>query len=174
MKRTHRKKTRGQALVEFALVFPIIMLVIFGIIDFGWMIFNYAQLYNGMREALRFGSVAGFSTPEQYKECQAIRQRVIDLAGLSGVKQQNITIKYDNGDPAAVFGACPYTKASATIGTDVNQDITREIDAPDRIFIDIEVTVPFLTPFIRPMVPGGGIPMSIRAARTISFGLAGN
>src|SRR5258706_3512507 len=49
-----RKKSRGQALVEFALVLPILLLLLFGTIDFGWIMFNYVSLYNVLREGIRY------------------------------------------------------------------------------------------------------------------------
>ena len=52
-----RRKREGQALVEFALIFPIAMLVIFGIIVFGLYIFYQQQLTNVAREAARFAAI---------------------------------------------------------------------------------------------------------------------
>lgn len=48
---------RGQALAEFALVFPIFMLVMFGIIVSGMYIFYTQQVTNAAREAARFAAV---------------------------------------------------------------------------------------------------------------------
>lgn len=52
-----RREPRGQALVEFALVFPIALLVIFGIIVFGLYIFYQQQLTNVAREAARYAAI---------------------------------------------------------------------------------------------------------------------
>jgi hypothetical protein len=51
------KRKRGQALVEFALVFPIAMSVIFGIIVFGMWVFYQQQLTNVAREGARFAAI---------------------------------------------------------------------------------------------------------------------
>ena len=48
-RRPNRK--RGQALVEFALVFPIFMLVLSGIMDFGFMLYSRMSVINASREA---------------------------------------------------------------------------------------------------------------------------
>lgn len=48
---------RGQALAEFALVFPIAMSVIFGIIVFGMWVFYQQQLTNVAREGARFAAI---------------------------------------------------------------------------------------------------------------------
>lgn len=52
-----RRPSRGQALAEFALVFPIAMSVIFGIIVFGMWVFYQQQLTNVAREGARFAAV---------------------------------------------------------------------------------------------------------------------
>lgn len=55
--RVVRRERRGQALVEFALVFPLASLVIFGIIVFGLYIFYQQQLTNVAREAARYAAI---------------------------------------------------------------------------------------------------------------------
>jgi hypothetical protein len=52
-----RPKTRGQALVEFALVFPLLVLLIFAIIVYGLYVFYNEQLANAAREGARFAIV---------------------------------------------------------------------------------------------------------------------
>jgi TadE-like protein len=44
-----RRQTRGQALVEFALVLPLFVMLVFGIIDFGRAVY----LFNGVSQAAR-------------------------------------------------------------------------------------------------------------------------
>lgn len=39
---TGKRRTSGQALVEFALVFPLFIMILFAIIDFGWMAYQKA------------------------------------------------------------------------------------------------------------------------------------
>lgn len=48
---------RGQALVEFALVFPILMLLIFGVVDAGRLIFTYNTIANSARSGARVAIV---------------------------------------------------------------------------------------------------------------------
>lgn len=50
-------RSHGQALVEFALVFPIFMLVLFGIIDVGRYVYVSNSLNEASREGARYGSV---------------------------------------------------------------------------------------------------------------------
>ena len=48
---------RGSELVEFALTLPILLLIVFGIVDFGLAIFDKAVVTNAAREAARRGIV---------------------------------------------------------------------------------------------------------------------
>jgi hypothetical protein len=54
---TRPGRTRGQALAEFALVFPIFVLVLFGIISLGLWVFYQQQLSNAAREAARYAAI---------------------------------------------------------------------------------------------------------------------
>jgi hypothetical protein len=51
---------RGAAMVEFALVIPLLVTVLLGIIDFGIIYNGWISLRQGTREAARQGSVANF------------------------------------------------------------------------------------------------------------------
>ena len=48
-----RRRTRGQALVEFALVLPVFLLLLCGVLDFGFMLFNQMTLGSAAREGAR-------------------------------------------------------------------------------------------------------------------------
>ena len=48
-----RKNEKGQGLVEFALILPILLLLLVAIVDFGWMIFVKTNLNNADREGAR-------------------------------------------------------------------------------------------------------------------------
>jgi len=52
-----RRSTRGQSLVEFALVLPIFFLMLFGLIDMGRYVYLNSTLSQAAREAARVGSV---------------------------------------------------------------------------------------------------------------------
>lgn len=51
------RKEKGQALVEFALVLPILLMLLFGIMDFGWMFMNKLEINDTGREAARYASI---------------------------------------------------------------------------------------------------------------------
>lgn len=60
MRKSFLKKCRredGQAMVEFALILPIFLLILCGIIDFGWLFYNQLSLNNACREGARYAVV---------------------------------------------------------------------------------------------------------------------
>jgi hypothetical protein len=63
---------RGAELVEFAFSFPLLLLVLFAIFDFGLMMQRFEVLTNAAREGARMGSLA---TPYSNQE---IKDRVMD------------------------------------------------------------------------------------------------
>jgi TadE-like protein len=65
---TGRRRLRGQALVEFALVAPVIFLMLLMVLDFGWGLFSNEMMANGAREAarqavLRYNNRSNLSAP---------------------------------------------------------------------------------------------------------------
>lgn len=52
-----RNKKKGQSLVEFALILPILLLIVVGIIEFGILMSSYLIVQNTARDAVRQISV---------------------------------------------------------------------------------------------------------------------
>jgi Flp pilus assembly protein TadG len=64
MKITKRKfNEKGAAVVEFAVVVPLLLVLVFGIIEFGILLYNKAMLTNASREGARAGIVMRVSEP---------------------------------------------------------------------------------------------------------------
>jgi Flp pilus assembly protein TadG len=55
--RARRRIQDGQSLVEFALIFPLLILLLVGIFDAGRLVFAYNDITNAAREAARVGIV---------------------------------------------------------------------------------------------------------------------
>ena len=77
--KTHTQKRsrgeRGQALLEFAFVVPIFLVLLLGIVDFSWALRSWITVTNSAREGARLGAVGA--------TCDDIQQRVVDTsAGL--------------------------------------------------------------------------------------------
>mgnify|MGYP000934277113 FL=1 len=59
MERNQRRGSKGQSLVETAVILPVVLLLIMGIIDFGLLFNNYILISNASREGARRASLGG-------------------------------------------------------------------------------------------------------------------
>jgi TadE-like protein len=66
-----RRGTQGQSLVEFALVFPILMLLVFGVIDGARLVYTNTQLGQAAREGARVAAVEASSIGSTDLSCVA-------------------------------------------------------------------------------------------------------
>lgn len=58
MARNHwRKSEAGQAMVEFALVLPLLVVFLCAIIDFGWIFYHQIAINNACREGARYAAI---------------------------------------------------------------------------------------------------------------------
>lgn len=57
MKKVNGDKYGGQSLVEFAIILPILLLLILGVFDLGRVIYYYSAISSAAREGARFGVV---------------------------------------------------------------------------------------------------------------------
>ncbi len=53
------RNEKGQSLVEFAILLPLLLLLLMGILEFGIMLNSYLTIHNSAREGARLGIVAG-------------------------------------------------------------------------------------------------------------------
>ncbi|MDP8905448.1 MAG: pilus assembly protein [Chloroflexota bacterium] len=98
-RRQRRNRDAGQALAEFALVVPIFLAMLFGVIDLGRVIWANDVLANAAREGARWASVRGNSdlTPTASKD--EIRAQTLEyvVAGGTGTV---VTVCYSEVDIA--------------------------------------------------------------------------
>jgi Flp pilus assembly protein TadG len=83
-----RKREDGQSLVEFAMVVPIFLLVLFAIVDFGMAFHAWITITNSAREGARAGAV--------HAPVATIEQRVRNAA--DSLDQDNLTVTVTNAD----------------------------------------------------------------------------
>jgi hypothetical protein len=92
-KKSKRSKwENAQTMVEFAIVFPIVLLITYGLIEFGRMVFIYSAVTGSAREGARYGATAS-----NYKNCDGIRTATDRLAFLISDGDISINIWYDAG-----------------------------------------------------------------------------
>ena len=102
---------RGAELVEFALTFPLLLLVVLGIIDMGLILQRYEVITNAAREGARVSVLPGYGDPEivarvnQYLQGTGLAADTIDpvvpvrtMVGVGGycVNVVAVTVSYDH------------------------------------------------------------------------------
>jgi Flp pilus assembly protein TadG len=89
--KTHRKLERGQSLVELAISFPIILLLMLGTLDFGMATYSYLIVRDAAQEGALYGSINPNSKLE-------IENRVRFMSPLEEEALSFAPVKLDNKD----------------------------------------------------------------------------
>lgn len=87
---SREKGKRGQALVEFALGFTVLLLLLGGVIDLARVYFTYQVVSDAAREGAIYASMAA-------NEEQAIKQRAVDSTQTLPLDTDDVTIDYSGG-----------------------------------------------------------------------------
>jgi len=95
--RSYRRKRRGAAVVEFAVVVPVFIILVFGMIEFGRMVMVQQVLTNASREGARRAVLDGVTTTE-------IETTVNDYLQSGSVTGATVTVT-PNPPSSAEFGA---------------------------------------------------------------------
>jgi len=96
------QREQGQALAEFALTIPILLMLIFGVIDFARAVFALSQVVDASRQAVRYGIVTGLSSNQkQYLDCNGIRATALAVPGFVDMADFTLDIYYE--DPQNTF-----------------------------------------------------------------------
>jgi Flp pilus assembly protein TadG len=96
----HRQSQQGQNLVEFALVTPVLLLFLFGTLEFGWLLYADHQVTNAAREGARWAAVRGTrceaNPPCQLATTDRVRQQVLDRITLPEPNRLTVTFQIVN------------------------------------------------------------------------------
>lgn len=116
MKSRHRRP--GQSLVEFAMVMPVLFLVIFGTMEVGWLVFANHQVANGTREATRLASVRGNLSSGGPIGAGELKDRILETT--SGLDAGALTVSaptstWDPGDTVTIAVQYRYTPLISSI-----------------------------------------------------------
>ena len=154
------KKQHGASAVEFAVILPFLITLVFGIIEFGLLLYNQQVLTNASREGARaaiIGKCAGGSETVIVRKTDAeIRQIVTDycIDPDDTTKKRLITFNTSNIAPATTVVPSPSdcTPNPGGSGLTVGDDVT--------------VTVTYNYTFLLPTILGFG-PTKLLTARTV-------
>ena len=110
--RTRYRNERGQAIVEFALVLPILMAILLGIIQFGIIFNNYITLTDATRAGARKASVSRFLNDNGASAKQAVQDSAQGLDQTVLAPTISVTAAPDwstAGNQVTVTASYPYT-----------------------------------------------------------------
>ncbi len=96
-----KKASVGQGTLEFALVIPVLLLVIFAIFEGARAVFIYQSIATASREAARLGS-----SVQSYTNCTAIRNKALEYAGVAQSVAADIEIYFVRNDINAPIENC--------------------------------------------------------------------
>ena len=82
-----RDRQRGDGLVEFALVLPVLLLLLFGILDGGRAVYAYHVVANSAREGARYASVTT-------RTADQVRSRVLTYAVALDPARVSVIVRY--------------------------------------------------------------------------------
>lgn len=113
-------RTKAQTMVEFALILPILLMIVYGLLEVGRLIFIYSTVVSASREAARYGSATGLNVAGgviRYKDCAGIRAAAQNVDFLDVISEANISITYDKGPGTANYATCPVVPSETQVNT---------------------------------------------------------
>jgi PKD repeat protein len=123
-----RRVSRGQALVEFALVLPIFVLFVVIAVDFGRLFYSYIQITNAAREG------ANFAAGRPAETTNIENRTLLETNAQKQPGESPVVITISCEDPAGAAIACP----SAVGGAGPGNTIT----------VEVEEKFTFITPLV--------------------------
>lgn len=115
-----QKKHKGQGLVELALILPILILILMGTIEFGFMFNNFLAVHNGSREIARHVSLGG-TDAEAIARGEAIMAH-LDVSQISVAISPSGNLR-KRGDSVEVVVVYQYQLISPVIGNIVGNGV---------------------------------------------------
>jgi Flp pilus assembly protein TadG len=142
----HAPKRRGQALVEFALVIPIFLLVLVAIFDLGRAVFAYNTLTNAAREGARMAIV------NQYKP--TIVARAKQATAIVELNDPSVTVDFYQ------------------VNADGTPDTSHQcalVAVGCLAVVGFEATYQPITPFISNILFKNGVTLTARAVLSVEY-----
>jgi len=149
----------AQGLVEFALIAPLFLMLLYGLFEVGRAVFMLSAVRNASRDAVRYAGASGTnpSGVERYRDCAGIRDRAkrvsafVDLSAVNAVE-----ISYDKG-PSTPPISCEALVSSG-----------KKLALGDRVVVTVRAT---FVPVVGPLLNFNTIPIESTSARSLVIGL---
>jgi hypothetical protein len=163
-------KSRAQAMVEFAIVLPLLLLLLYGLLEAGRLLFIYSTIVTATRQAARYGSAIGEGTTPgvpRYQDCSGIRLAAQRVDFLDAFDDSDIVIEYDTGPGTSIDDTCDGT---------ADNNVTPSPTNDSRILVTIAGNyfpiVPRIVPFLERSDTSARGPILATSARTIIVGIS--
>lgn len=138
-------RERGASLVEFAIVAPFLLILLFGIIDFGRYMAAAESVRAAAREGARFGINVGDtgSNVPHYVDCDEMISAAADRAGVVDILPTDVTVEYDDGTSTTITMDCLPT---------TTQDPALVLSG-HRLVVTVEIQFSMITPLVSAFFP---------------------
>jgi Flp pilus assembly protein TadG len=129
-------RERGASAVEFALIVPVLLMLVFGIIGFGIIFAQQLALGNSARQAARYGAVEGPTCAQIITHAQNSLANTLAMNATA----VNVTVLRGSTTPLTWTGGC----------TDSATEICDGSAATDNVYVRAQYTSTMLVPFVQP------------------------
>jgi hypothetical protein len=156
----NKRNEYAQGFVEFALAVPILLIVVYGLLEVGRLLFIYSSTVSAARQAVRYGAVTGVNDGGvmRYQDCAGIRAAARSVGFITRFDDSEIDIFYDTG-PDPDTGVIPAPFATCN-GVDYLAVVPQN---GDRLFVSVSTD---FAPVIS-LVPLDPITIESSSSRTI-------
>ena len=144
-------KTRGQrgaAMIEFALVLPVLLIVLLGTVEFSLLLYDKAMITNASREGARLGIVYRFDDNDTPGDTSDDLTHPIcgDIGTRAQQYAQNHLITFADPNPGPIINSCIYAKtADPTVPCPADCSGFAGIELPgDFLRVEVHYTYDFL------------------------------
>jgi uncharacterized protein (UPF0333 family) len=153
VRRLRRRGESGQVLIEFALVVPVLLLMVVGIIDFGLAFNTWNTAQNAAREGARIAAVSSSEA--------TIKNRAKVSGGSIGLVATDITLSCNRPSVNNTFYDCTQNlqgSGTCTNGPCPTPGTWLEVEG-DIVQVNIQHAYKFITPLPRLVGLGSSIPL---------------
>ena len=165
-RRGFKSRDSGASLIEFALVAPLLFLLLFGVMEFARLVHGFTTVWTAAREGARYATTVGDTntdTVPNYLDCDAIIDAAVAKAVAASLSSGDISVKFFDSAGTEVADCDVNPPAPAPSGANIDSGFTIEVTASGTF----DAVVPVLSSFL------DGIDLSSTQTRSVFKGVVG-
>jgi Flp pilus assembly protein TadG len=144
--RPKRTRDSGAAAVEFVLVLPILIMLVFGIIEFGLYFAQQLSVSNAARQGARYAAVPNYDdNGVSQSTCAAILQQVQNAAGTIGMSGSDVSVTVTTTGGGS---GCPTASADTDLGSDATTVPCAGSQLGDTVRVEAHFTGHLIIPLV--------------------------